>query len=53
LKVARLPLPAFDVAARAADVFKEQAEAAVLGLTTPEAAMTEVVRRVSPMLERS
>ena len=53
LRVARLPLPAFDDAARAADIFKEQAEAAVLGLKTPEAAMAEVVQRVSPMLART
>ena len=53
LRVARLPLPAFDDAARAADIFKEQAEAAVLGLKTPEAAMAEVVQRVTPMLPKS
>jgi multiple sugar transport system substrate-binding protein len=50
LKVARVPLPAFDGAARAGDIFKEEAEAAVLGMKTPEAAMTAVVQRVRPLL---
>jgi multiple sugar transport system substrate-binding protein len=50
LKVARIPLPAFDEASRAADIFKEEAEAAVLGLKTPEAAMASVVQRVKPLL---
>jgi multiple sugar transport system substrate-binding protein len=50
LKVARLPLPAFDEAARAADIFREEAEAAVLGLKTPEIAMASVVTRVKPLL---
>ena len=50
LKVARVPLPAFDEAARAGDIFKEEAEAAVLGMKTPEAAMAAVVQRVKPLL---
>ena len=50
LKVARVPLPAFDDAARAGDVFKEEAEAAVLGMKSPEEAMKSVVGRVRPML---
>ena len=50
LKVARVPLPAFDDAARAGDVFKEEAEAAVLGMKSPEEAMKSVVARVRPML---
>ena len=50
LKVARVPLPAFDGAARAGDVFKEEAEAAVLGMKSPEEAMKSVVARVRPML---
>ena len=50
LKVARVPLPAFDEAARAGDFFKEEAEAAVLGMKTPEAAMTSLVKRVQPLL---
>jgi multiple sugar transport system substrate-binding protein len=50
LKVARVPLPAFDEAARAGDIFKEEAESAVLGMKTPEAAMKSVVERVKPLL---
>lgn len=50
LKVARVPLPAFDEAARAGDFFKEEAEAAVLGMKTPEAAMASLVKRVQPLL---
>ena len=50
LKVARVPLPAFDEAARAGDIFKEEAEAAVLGMKTPEVAMASVVQRVKPLL---
>jgi len=50
LKVARVPLPAFDEAARAGDIFKEEAEAAVLGMKTPEAAMAAVAQRVKPLL---
>jgi multiple sugar transport system substrate-binding protein len=52
LRVARVPLPAFDEAPRAADIFKEEAEAAVLGMKTPEAAMAAVVQRVTPLLPR-
>lgn len=50
LKVARVPLPAFDEAARAGDLFKEEAEAAVLGMKTPEEAMSSLVKRVQPLL---
>ena len=50
LMVARVPLPAFDEAARAGDIFKEEAEAAVLGMKTPEIAMASVVKRVKPLL---
>ena len=53
LQVARVPLPAFDEAARAADLFKEEAEAAVLGMKTPEAAMASLVQRVTPLLPRT
>jgi multiple sugar transport system substrate-binding protein len=52
LKVARVPLPAFDEAARAGDLFKEEAEAAVLGMKTPEDAMASLVKRVQPLLPR-
>ena len=50
LRVARVPLPAFDEAPRAADLFREEAESAVLGLKTPEDAMASLVRRVKPLL---
>jgi multiple sugar transport system substrate-binding protein len=50
LKVARVPLPAFDEAARAGDLFKEEAEAAVLGMKSPEDAMASLVKRVQPLL---
>jgi multiple sugar transport system substrate-binding protein len=53
LRVARVPLPAFDEAPRAGDIFKEEAEAAVLGMKTPEAAMAAVVARVTPLLPRN
>lgn len=52
LTVARVPMPAFDEAARAGDIFKEEAEAAVLGMKTPEAAMASLVSRVTPLLPR-
>jgi multiple sugar transport system substrate-binding protein len=53
LKVARVPLPAFDEAARAGDIFKEEVEAAVLGMKTPEAALAAVAQRVKPLLPAS
>ncbi|WP_137177403.1 ABC transporter substrate-binding protein [Roseomonas sp. AR75] len=53
LRVARVPLPAFDEAPRAGDIFKEETEAAVLGMKTPEAAMASVVQRVTPLLPRN
>jgi multiple sugar transport system substrate-binding protein len=53
LRVARVPLPAFDEAPRAGDIFREEAEAAVLGLKTVEAAMASVVARVTPLLPRN
>ncbi|SEF00848.1 multiple sugar transport system substrate-binding protein [Rhizobiales bacterium GAS188] len=50
LKYARVPLPAFDESARAADIFVEEMQAAVLGTKEPQAAMDEVVRRVQPLV---
>ncbi len=52
LQVARVPLPAFDEAARAGDLFKEEVEAAVLGMKTPEEAMRSLVARVAPLLPK-
>ena len=50
LKYARVPLPAFDESARAADIFVEEMQAAVLGNKEPQAAMDDVVRRVQPLV---
>jgi multiple sugar transport system substrate-binding protein len=50
LRVARVPMPAFDGAAKAADFFKEEAEAAVLGMKSPERAMQDLATRVRPLL---
>jgi multiple sugar transport system substrate-binding protein len=50
LKYARIPLPAFDQSARAADIFVEEVQAAVLGSKEPQAAMDDVVRRVEPLV---
>ncbi|GGA61723.1 ABC transporter substrate-binding protein [Pelagibacterium lentulum] len=50
LQVSRVPLPAFDEAARAADYFKEEAESVVLGLKEPQQAMDDLVARVRPLL---
>jgi multiple sugar transport system substrate-binding protein len=52
LRVARVPLPAFDEAARAGDLFKEEAESAVLGMKSPEEAMRSLAERVAPLLPR-
>jgi len=50
MRVARVPMPAFDNAQRAADMFKEEAEAAVLGRKAPQAAMDDLARRVRPLI---
>jgi multiple sugar transport system substrate-binding protein len=52
LRYARIPLPAFDQSARAADIFTEQMQAAVLGMKSPQAAMDEVVRQVEPLVRQ-
>jgi len=52
LKIARPPLPGWDNAARAEDVFKEELELALLGSKTPQAAMDAVARRVAPLLPK-
>ena len=46
----RIALNAAIEAARAGDLFKEEAEAAVLGMKTPEEAMASLVKRVQPLL---
>jgi multiple sugar transport system substrate-binding protein len=50
LRVARVPLPAFDEAPRAADFFREEAESAVLGMKTPQKAMDDLTARVRRLL---
>jgi multiple sugar transport system substrate-binding protein len=50
LLVARAPMPAFDQSQRAADFFKEEAEAAVLGMKTPQKAMDDLTQRVQRLL---
>ncbi len=50
LRYARIPLPAFDQSARAADIFVEQMQAAVLGMKEPQAAMDAVVQQVQPLV---
>jgi multiple sugar transport system substrate-binding protein len=50
LKVARVPLPAFDNAAKAGDIFVEELQAAVLGRKPVQVAMDDVAKRVQPLL---
>lgn len=50
LKVARVPIPAFDNAAKAGDIFVEELQAAVLGRKPVPLAMQDVERRVKPLL---
>lgn len=50
LLVGRVPLPPFDNAAKASDIFVEELQAAVLGMKSPEDAMASVQKRVTPLL---
>lgn len=50
LKVARVPIPAFDNATKAGDIFVEELQAAVLGRKGVALAMDDVARRVKPLL---
>jgi multiple sugar transport system substrate-binding protein len=50
LQVGRVPLPAFDDAAKAGDIFVEELQAAVLGMKPVADAMADVERRVEPLL---
>ena len=50
LLVGRVPLPAFDNAAKAADIFVEEMQAAVLGMKPVETALADIERRVQPLL---
>jgi multiple sugar transport system substrate-binding protein len=50
LRVARIPVPAFDGATQAGDILVEEVQAATLGQKTPQAAMEDVAKRVKPLL---
>jgi len=50
LRAARAPMPAFNKAAEAKDVFVEEMQASILGLQTPEAAGKNMARRIQPLL---
>jgi len=50
LLVGRVPLPPFDEAAKASDIFVEELQAAVLGMKPVAEAMAAVERRVTPLL---
>ncbi len=50
LLVGRVPLPPFDDAAKASDIFMEELQAAVLGMKPVEEAMQAVDDRVTPLL---
>jgi multiple sugar transport system substrate-binding protein len=50
LKVGRVPLPPFDEAAKAGDIFVEEMQAAVLGMKPVEEALANIERRVQPLL---
>jgi multiple sugar transport system substrate-binding protein len=50
LLVGRVPLPPFDDAAKASDIFMEELQAAVLGMKPVEEAMQAVEDRVTPLL---
>lgn len=50
LLVGRVPLPPFDNAAKAADIFVENLQAAVLGIMPVDEAMADVEKRVTALL---
>jgi multiple sugar transport system substrate-binding protein len=50
LKVGRVPLPAFDEAAKAGDIFVEEMQAAVLGMKPVEEVLSHIESRVQPLL---
>lgn len=50
LLVGRVPLPPFDDAAKASDIFVEELQAAVLGMKPVADAMADVEKRVTPLL---
>jgi len=50
LLAGRIPLPPFDNSAKAADIFIEEVQAAVLGMKPVDEAMKSVENRVNPLL---
>ena len=52
LKVARAPLPGWDNAARAEDIFREELELVLIANKPPQAAMESVATRVRPLLAK-
>lgn len=50
LALARVPLPAFDRSAEAADVITEHVQAAILGAMTPQRAMDQLAGRLTALL---
>ncbi|MCP8938569.1 extracellular solute-binding protein [Alsobacter sp. SYSU M60028] len=50
IKAARVPMPAFNKAAEAKDVFIEEMQAAMLGLQEPEVSAKNMQKRIQPML---
>jgi multiple sugar transport system substrate-binding protein len=52
LALARPPLPGWDEAAKAEDIFREELEAVLVAGKTPEAAMQSVAARVAPLLPK-
>lgn len=53
LKAARVPMPAFNKAAEAKDIFIEEMQAALLGLQAPEVSAKNMTRRIQPLLPRA
>jgi multiple sugar transport system substrate-binding protein len=53
LKIARAPLPAFDNAPKAADLFKEELELVMLGQKPPQKAMDDLTAKVRPLLPKA
>ena len=50
LSRARIPIPAFPESSRAEAIFVEEVQSAVLGRKTPEAAVSDTISRVRPLL---
>lgn len=53
LKAARVPMPAFNKAAEAKDIFVEEMQAAMLGLQAPEVSAKNMTKRIQPLLPRA